>query len=80
MLSKISLASGLTLGCSIQPRQHEADHNDGVFRFTETHPSDQPRVLPTRLRLWMLVRLSALCCTIFEIWPSGASLLYQSDF
>ena len=44
-----------------QPRQHEADQRDGVFRFIETHLKDQPRPQPTDQRFRWLARLASLC-------------------
>jgi hypothetical protein len=38
---------GFCLGSHSQPRQHEADQCDGVFRLFETHPGDQPQPHPT---------------------------------
>jgi hypothetical protein len=40
----------------IQPRQHEADQHDGVFRFIETHLKDQPWPQPTDQRFQWLAR------------------------
>ena len=43
-----------------QPRQHEADQSDGVFRSLETHLEDHPRPQPTDRRLAWLTRLPGL--------------------
>jgi hypothetical protein len=43
-----------------QPRQHEADQSDGVFKFVETHLRDHPRPQPTNQRLPWLAGLFTL--------------------
>ena len=43
-----------------QPRQHEADQCDGVFKLIETHLQDQPRSQPTNRRLRCLTRIPSL--------------------
>jgi hypothetical protein len=44
-------------GQPAQPRQHEADPHDGVFKFIETRLRDQPRPRPIDQRLTRLPSL-----------------------
>jgi len=39
---KVASLSLLLSPFEIQPRQHGADHIDGVFRLAKTHLNDQP--------------------------------------
>ena len=68
--------SEFTLGSRAQgqPRQHEADQRDGVFRFIETHLKDQPRPQPTDQRFRWLARLASLCFKNLSLVTSRASI------
>ena len=57
-----------------QPRQHEADQRDGVFRFIETHLKDQPRPQPTDQRFRWLARLARLRFKNLALVTSRASI------
>jgi hypothetical protein len=57
-----------------QPRQHEANQCDGVFKLIETHLRDQPPSQPTDQRHQWLTRLPSLCFEISAYLASGVSV------
>jgi len=62
-----------------QPRQHEADQSDGVFRLLETHLEDHPRPQPIDRRLAWLARLPGLRREILAVSASRASTYFLSN-
>jgi hypothetical protein len=63
-----------------QPRQHEADQSDGVFRLLETRLKDHPRPQPTDRRLAWLARLPGLRREILAVSASRASTYFCFSF
>jgi|ERR1700692_4206707 hypothetical protein len=63
----------------VQPRQHEADQSDGVFKSLETLLEDHPRPEPTDRRLAWLARLPGLCREILATLASRASAYFLSN-